>query len=72
MIRLSSKDFSFDNEWKKKMLNNLVSSWFSSNRSIERIKRGTDNEDTIMDALRKLDFILCFFESRMLSHKSIL
>jgi len=36
------------------------------------MKRGTANEDAIMDALRKLDFVLCFFELRMLSHKSIL
>ena len=53
------------------MLDELVSSWFSSSRSTESMKRGTSNEDLMMRGIKDLDFVLCFHELGMLGHQSI-
>ena len=62
---------SFNNE-QKKLLDELVSSQFSNCRSIESMKRGTSNEELMMKAISKLDFVVYFYESGIFGYYFIL
>ena len=51
----------------KELIASLVSGWFSSRRSTEPMKRGTENEDAVLSALQKRRFIKGVFEVGMLA-----
>ena len=72
IIKLQQKDFNFDDEWKRKMLDDLVSSWFSNNRSTDSMKRGTANEIPVIRGLQNLDFVVCFYEVGMFCSISVI
>lgn len=54
---------------RKDCLNDLLKSWFSSSRSTEYMKRGSLNEDPVLNALSSRTFIIDCFECGMLALK---
>ena len=66
LIRLKEKENCvLDANWKRKMLDELMASWFSNRRSTESMKRGTSNESKAMECIKSLDFVLCCYDDGM-------
>ena len=70
IIKIAPKEINFDDVWRRKILDDLILSWFSNSRSTDSMKRGTANENSIMKALINLDFVICFFEVGMFAYMS--